>query len=152
MSVSSIEQKVGDFTRRISFTTAFDKRDPNPGKDYGIGAVRIFFYLIGEKGAVNWTIGTNWYPRANQREDPRIMNMSFTGTEPSAWDLGYHAKEPFYEGQWSRDDCDVIGGKCYYDGSTLNAEQHLDTFLEQGLDAIWVMLEQYYHDTFDETD
>ena len=46
------------------------------------------------------------------------------------------------------DCCEVIGGPCYYDGSSLNAERLIQPFLEGGSDAVWRELEEYYHETF----
>lgn len=147
------------FERRVTFSPSFDRRDPNPSKNYGIGAIRIWFYLIGPKGAVQWQIGTTWYvpsaqehlravrgPMLNTREE----SLGGTVYQPQAWDLGYHAREPQYEGQAPiSHECEVIGGTCYYDGSSLNAERLIVPFLEGGDEAVWRELEAYYHSVFD---
>lgn len=49
------------FKREVHFSPAFDKRNDIPSKNYGVGAVRIFFLLKGKKGTVQFQIGTNWY-------------------------------------------------------------------------------------------
>lgn len=143
------------FERRIKFTPAFDKRDADPNKNYGIGAVRIWFYLIGPKGAVQWQIGTEWYVRSAQDH----LNSLRAGAlpsgnpyQPKAWDLGYHSPTPHYDGQTViDDDCEVIGGPCYCDGSTLNAERLVNPFLEEGETGVWRELEAYYHVVFGES-
>ncbi len=147
------------FERRVKFTPSYDRRNADRSKDYGIGAIRIWFYLIGEKGAVQWQIGTNWFvPSAQQHlraVDPgRSLANSLGGNEyqPQAWDLGYHSPEPLYDYQresgCSQTNCDVLGGPCYYDGSSLNAERLIIPFLEGGDEAVWRELEDYYNSVF----
>jgi len=48
-------------TREIKFSPAYDKRDPDPSKNYGIHGVTITFLLKGEKGAVQFVLYTNWH-------------------------------------------------------------------------------------------
>jgi hypothetical protein len=47
--------------RIIEFTPAFDKRDPNPKKNYGVHGVELRFVVKGEAGAVQFLIFTNWH-------------------------------------------------------------------------------------------
>jgi hypothetical protein len=147
------------FTRRIEFAPSFDKRDPSPSKNYGIGAVRIWFYLIGPLGAVQWQIGTNWYvPSAQQHLEslPQgLKNDLESGLggnryQPQAWDLGYHSPKPMYDGHEPQThDCDLIGGTCYYDGSGLNAQRLIQPFLDGGSDAVWRELKDFYRSVFE---
>lgn len=58
-----------NFERIVDIRPAFDKRDPDPAKDYGIGACRIAFVLKGPKGAVQFVIGTDWYLPHTQRQN-----------------------------------------------------------------------------------
>lgn len=151
---------MSDFERRIEMSPSFNRLNDDPAKNYGIGAVRIWFYLIGPKGAVQWQIGTEWYvPSAQEhlrRVDPGRRHRNILGGneyQPQAWDLGFHSPKPMYEGQepmLGGEPCPVIGVPCYYDGSTLNAERLILPFLEGGSEAVWKELESYYHDIFDE--
>lgn len=43
------------------------------------------------------------------------------------------------------DNCHVLGGKCYYDGSGLQADEWLKEFLEGGTDWLWPKLEERYY-------
>lgn len=45
----------------IKVTPAFDKSHPDPEKNYGIGAVRFWFYLKGELAIVQFQLATSWY-------------------------------------------------------------------------------------------
>lgn len=150
---------VEEFTRRVDITPSFDRRHPSPSINYGISAMRIWFLLIGPKGAVQWQIGTNWYCKSAQahlRSLPEHLTdasenaLGGSRYQPQGWDLGYHAREPQYDSHTPMDgDCHVIGGLCFYDGSVLNAELLIDGFLEGGERFLWPALEAYYRHTFD---
>jgi len=139
------------FRTQIGIQPAFDKRAPEPHKNYGIGEMRMCFYLIGPKGAVQWMIGTNWYVDTARKHLATFPPNSYDRPyEPRGWDLGYHALEAQYDGQTPHD-CNLIdGGKCYYDGSGLNAELLVERFLEGGLEYLWPALLAYYTRTFED--
>lgn len=42
----------------------------------------------------------------------------------------------------------VKGGKCYYDGSGLNADRVFEILRREGSDGVWRELEEYYTETF----
>ena len=137
------------FERRITFESAYDK-----GKKYGIGAMRIRFLLIGPAGAIQFLMGTGWNlahvrKQLARKEAEWLMEHGeplFFG--PEAWDIGYHSLTPQYEGQ-SEMACDLLpGGKCYYDGSSLNAEPIMERFIAEGTDYLWGELERSYGELF----
>jgi hypothetical protein len=76
-----------------------------------------------------------------------LLRMDHEGKlEP--WDLGFHCS---FDPGWSTemDDCDVLpGGKCWYDGSSLNADPVFDRLCREGLDGLWAELEDYYDGLF----
>lgn len=131
---------------RIDFIPAFDKRDADPSKNYGIGAMKIRFMVVGPKGAIQWLIGTGWYVRsAREHLKGFPVHEWDLKRKPEGYDLGYHAKEPQYEGQSAMDHCDVLGdGACFYDGSSLQAELPIEGFLSEGADYVWRKLEAEY--------
>lgn len=132
------------FTREVSFRPAFDRRDAEPSKNYGIGSVRITFVLKGELGAVQWMIGTDWdVPSARATRSYYPDQGKVTG-----WDLGYHSPRPLYDGQSPMGECDVLEGQCFYDGSSLNADLLVENFIAQGDAYVWAALEAYYRFTF----
>lgn len=139
----------------IEFTPAFDKRNPNPNKNYGIHGMELRFILKGNKGATQFLIYTNWYlphvlhelsQKAAQEFDSSYIELLFS---PMAVDIGYHSKMQVYENQLLiSKDCPYTNGDCYYDGSGLRAEEFLPKFLEKGTNAVWEMLEEYYVNKF----
>lgn len=141
------------FERRVDFTAAYDHRRPNPCENYGIGGMRAVFYLIGPKGAVQWMIGLPFYVAGVRPEMGRWSDTARELGKPSGWDLGFHAREPQYDGQSAMGQCDVIGdGKCFYDGSSLNADLLIEGFVNGGTAWLWPALEDYYRSVFEGAD
>lgn len=145
----------GDVVKRdIVFYPAYDKRNVDPAKNYGIHGVTLTFFLIGDLGAVQFKIYTNWQlPHVQRETDARPPDSRFPYMfhEARAVDLGYHSPKPLYEGQTLlSDQCHILGGPCYYDGSSLNGEPIFDVLRAEGNDGVWRELEQYYTETFGE--
>lgn len=140
------------FTRLVEVRAAFDKRHPDPKKNYGIHGAELAFYLSGPNGTIQFVIYTHWHLPHVQAEtdskpnDPRVPYMFH---KPSPADIGYHSKVPRYEGQTpiaESGQCKFIpDGPCYYDGSGLNAERVFDIMVEGGTDALWAEMERRYH-------
>lgn len=129
------------YERIVEFTPAWDKRDPDPSKNYGIHGVELRMVLKGAKGAVQFVLYTNWMLPAVMREGGGSYHLP-----PMPADLGYHWIEPRYEDQRAMQ-CEYTGtGKCYYDGSGLNAERIYEVLLREGSEGVWKALEAYYED------
>jgi hypothetical protein len=127
------------FEKVIECDPAYDKRDDDSKKNYGVGALMLRFILKSDKGAVQFVLNTGWY----------LPHVQLTG-EPMPWDLGYHSPVPMYDNQpIVTDECPYLDGKpCYYDGSSLNAEQVFEVMLREGIDSVWAFLEEYHHQRF----
>jgi hypothetical protein len=142
-------------TREVTFAPAFDRRDPDPKKNYGIHGVEIRFVLKGKKGATQFVIYTNWFLPHVQKELYAKGDIShrlrFNQPEPMGADIGYHSLVPQYKGQTKmKDGCQYLDGKpCYYDGSGLRADEFIPAFLAGGSDAVWKMLEEEYQRRFE---
>lgn len=138
------------FERTVTFQPAFDKRHPDPNKNDGVGAMRIRFVLKGPKGAMQFVVSGGMYlPHVADELWNRHGNHNPFKT--SGWDIGYHSPVPQYEGQEPMEGtCDVLGCPCYYDGTSLGAEEFVPAFLEEGEKAVWAMLEERYNDRFGE--
>ena len=136
--------------KEIRLFPGYDKRNPSPFKNYGISGGNMCFYLHGDKGTVQFVIHLDWYPEHIQRErfnDP--ICDKFFDIKPMAADLGYYSPSPRYEGQPERE-CDFLpSGKCFYDGSVLNAERIRDIMLLEGDTGVWRELESYYKTIFE---
>lgn len=88
--------------KRIDFEPAFDRRHPDPSKNYGIHGVTLRMVLIGPKGAVNFVLYTNWHlPHVTDESKGRIdspLNGDYHWhCRPLPADLGYHSPKPMYE-------------------------------------------------------
>lgn len=150
--------------RIVHFKPGFDKRNPgNPSQDYGISGGSFLFVVKGPRGAVHFSLGTNFYPLTAEKHlvrcytDGRMGRFGPDGVEGIAesyrargFDVGYHAHEPQYEGQsHSKDECEWLDGKpCYSDGSALRADEWAKQFLEGGTEWLWPALEREYAERF----
>jgi len=133
---------------------AFDKRHPNPSKNYGIHGMDARFVLKGARGAVQF-VAFLGIQLPHVREELRRKHSAtdkYDSFAPMGADVGYHAPAPCYEGQsLTHDSCPYLDGKpCYYDGSGLRADEFMPEFIAGGSDAVWAMLEQEYQKRFGE--
>lgn len=149
-----------EITKNITISAAFDKRHKDPSKNYGIHGCDLRFILGNEKGYVQFVLYTNWLlpelVEEYKRDSDSIMVIErypFTYIqEPMPADLGYHSPVPRYDGQTALS-CDLVpGGKCYYDGSGLNAIKVFDVLRREGSDGVWKFLENYHKELFTTTD
>lgn len=137
-----IRENVGSFDRVIGFRPAWDKRDPDPKKNYGIHCVDALFLVVRNHTAVEFQLMTGWWPPKNgRRADP-------IGPLPSI--VSYHAPQPWadYLTEPTATDCRWTGGVCYCDGSALDALSVFDVLVMDGLDAMWRQLEQRWVEQF----
>ena len=141
-----------EFEKIVWVSPAFDKRDDDPAKNYGVGACRVTFILKGALGAVQFMIGTNWHLPHVQREKRSWQHdyeTRFDKIYPEGWDVGYHSPKPMYDDHKPMAKCDVIDGDCYYDGSSLWADEWIEDFLKGGTDWLWPKLEEVYRERFE---
>jgi hypothetical protein len=115
----------------------FDMRHQESDKDYGVGGLVVTFILVGDMGAIQYSVGFPCY----------LPHVKLSG-QITGYDVGYHAKKPQYEGQGKRD-CDLFDlGYCYYDGSSLLADKWTNEIFsiigQQPENIIWNKLEEEY--------
>src|SRR5438132_3556349 len=145
-----------EFERRITFSPAFDRRDPDPKKNYGIHGVELRMVLLGELGATQFLLYTNWHlPHLMDAWAKQPCERTQYGNEcvavsvllrPLPADLGYHWSTQRY-GSQEMMECDLLpGGKCFYDGSGLNAERGFQRLVAEGDQAVWQELEKFYQE------
>lgn len=149
LDIKSVPVDSSKLERIVEFHPAYDKRDPDPSKNYGIHGMEILFVLKGPAGAVVWLIYTNWNVPSARSLRPN-HSMGIYGRPFMGADLGYHALVSQYEEQEERDCCYTSSGKCYYVGSGLNAELLVENFIAQGDKYLWAALEAYYRTCFEE--
>lgn len=152
-----VHTDASSFERIVHFAPAFDKRNPDPKKNYGIHGVELRMVLKGPLGATQFALFTNWQlphvteetmARCLGRPDRIGLKVSFLAIPA---DLGYHWLAPQYEGQSARDCEYTASGRCYYDRNVLNAERIYETLLREGSDGVWRELEAYYREIANES-
>jgi hypothetical protein len=169
MLYCTLNLKHDTMERLITFTPAFDERNSDPKKNYGIHGVDMYFVLKGELGAISFTLFTNWHLPHVQKEleakpSPAMM------FKPSPADISIHSHTPLFEGHnpvgvttTYDDDFNPIGTEgepspckwlndkpCYCDGSALAAEKVFNALVAEGEDALWKELENWYESNFGE--
>jgi hypothetical protein len=128
------------FEKIVTFSAAFDRRHTDPNKNYGIHGVELRMVLRGPLGATQFLLYTNWMLPHVTLQLPNALQR------PLPSDRGYHWSTPQYEGQKCRD-CDLLpSGKCYYDGSSLSADDTFRLLLEKGDAGVWGDLEEFYNE------
>jgi len=133
----------GEFTKLIEWSPAWDKRNPDPSKNYGIHGMNLRFVLIGPKGATQFLVYTNWMLPQNRKDEEMVKAYLL---EPLPADIGYHAHVPQYEDQKPfTDHCEYLDDQlCYYDGSSLQSKVVFDRFVEFGEEVVWDELHKRY--------
>ena len=117
--------------------------NPRDGGNHGKACVEILWLVRNGLGAVQFTLLSGWYPNPG--------NAGFEkDCTPMPADLGYHSPKPMYESHTCiSEECPWLDNKpCYYDGSTLNAEEPFNILLRRGETALWKFLEEYHSQTF----
>lgn len=140
-----------DLQRRLDFypagrDTEYKRGDP---RWRGVWSAVLAMYVIGPDGAAQFKVFTGWdLPEVVADANPGIEYPSMALIrQPTPADLGYHRRTPAYEGQGVMgDDCHLIGGPCYYDGSGLAADGMFGLLVREGSEAVWAALEEYYRD------
>lgn len=129
----------------------FDRRHAEDSKNYGIHGLDVWFILKGPKGATQFMFTANAYLPHVQLEH-RAKGWLRDDRPYEGYDVGYHSLYPQFDGQEPQD-CDIFPGhKCYYDGSSLQAERwanHIFSIRGKCLDdTVWDKLEEEYEDRF----
>lgn len=129
------------FTREIKFRPAFDRRDPDPRKNYGIHGMEICFVLQGPEGGITYTIYTHWMlPHVQKELDAKHSELF---RSPVSAGLDGHWKVPQYEGQPPMKNCQLTGGDCYCDGTALT-DDVFQLLVREGEEAVWKLMESRY--------
>jgi len=165
--------------RKLDFEPGWDKRDPDPKKNYGIHGMSMRWLIYGKLGTVQFLLYTNWQIASVRKEHNSMEMVHRFVNDPMPADLGYHSRVYMYEGQTPMQNRKITGSKkmkinplnsespelempifttdpvlpgcqylngdpCFYDGSSLQAITMFDTLVEEGEEALWTRLENYY--------
>lgn len=147
-----VRSKVG-FVRKVEITEAWDRRHPDPSKNYGVHGCDLRMVLCGPKGAVQFLAFTHWQlPHVREEWLSGALNADRARALfcPSGADVGHHSPKPLHDGQRPMDGtCEYIGGRpCYYDGSGLAGDAMMDVLIVRGDEAVWASLRERYDELF----
>lgn len=94
--------------RITQFDPAWDKRNTDPKKDYGIHSVQVRMVLKGKKGAVHFVFSTGMLLPSTMREYIKngrakyefiTPNTEWYLNKPMGYDVGYHTTKKQWENQ-----------------------------------------------------
>lgn len=140
-----------DYEHKVEAAAAFDKRHPQPSKNYGIHGVEFRFSVIGDGAAVSWGLSTGWQlpsvigDAGDNSHDYRHALAQFDrGMHPMPMAICFHVAEPIrsYMKDQEVSDCDLLpGGKCWGDITFTGGDRPFFALIGGGLDAMWKQLE-----------
>lgn len=142
--------------KKMEIEPAWDKRNPDPSKNYGINCAMLKMSITGDKGALEFQMFTGFHLPHNEKEllerckiKSSLIKLYFT---PNARHLVFHYREPG-AGHMSEsiDSCSFLGGApCYGDYSDEYAEILTKTLIEEGSEKVWKIMETIYEVGFEE--
>lgn len=140
------------FEKITNVRLPYDRRHTEANKNYGIHGLDIWFILKGPKGAVQYGVTFPQYlPNVDAEYAVRFPDWK-DGKKISGFDVGYHSPVPMFEGQSPMGECHILGGQCYYDGSSLAAdsftEEVFSTVGKPPEEVLWAKLEEEYRERF----
>lgn len=124
--------------RRISILPAFEARDPDPSKDFGIHGCELHFAVRLGDSAASTIFNTGWFlPELRER----MRNLD-RGGMPTCWGIVMHRTTPSSGDDSIYDDCHILGGKCYTQyGSMLYGDTIAERLVREGASGVWDELE-----------
>lgn len=135
----------------IKFECLWGHRDcaPGSGGSHGKGGLKIHFVTKGDLGAIEFILGTGWYP---QFAIPSNIETRYCewGGEAYPYTIGYHSKTPMYDDhEVSAMKCEYLDGKpCYSGESNLRSYDAMYALVNGGEEALWGFLDAYYEHMF----
>lgn len=135
-----------EFAHTVEALPAYDKRDPDPAKSYGIGSVEMRFTAIGDNVAACFTLYTHWFLPHVQKEylykypgDPEQFLPL-----PAYIDIHSRTQSPGHvEVQPTQDMCPYLHTSyCYMYRYALLSDDAYNELVVGGLDALWRFLEK----------
>lgn len=133
--------------RSIKVYPAFDKRNPDSKKNYGVGSATVQFAVVGKEGVVSYSVFSGWYLPHIEKEWK--TNGTFSrGVRHMSAGCNYHSRVPQYEGHTPIKNCTLLDGDaCYCDGTSITNDLWL-VLLEGGDEELFDELEIRYNQHF----
>jgi len=127
------------YRRRLLTRAAFDQRDPDPNRDYGISGAYFVFCLIGKDRAITWELCSDCFLPETKK---RLRDEGHPWMGPTAGPVDFHYREPQYEGMRSSDDCTLLDGTCYGNTGFLLGDDVYRAFAYGGIDGVFGKLRE----------
>ncbi len=146
----SAERSQGNLIRSVTFQAAWDRRDPNPHKNYGVHGVQIDFVLRGSAGAVYFPVRTSWMlPEVNEwhrqlaAENPFLLRAV---EKPICAPFSIHSPTQREGWQHSGEEiCEFLGAPCWAESSSYLAPDAVwEKMLREGSEGFWKAIEEIY--------
>lgn len=142
-----------EFQKITQVRLPFDRRHSDASKNYGIHGLDVWFILRGPKGAVQYAVTFPVYLPNVEKEYVNKFPDWNSRKEILGFDVGYHSETPMYKNQSSMKCEHTKTGICYYDGSSLRADDWTQIIFrttgEAPENVLWKMLENEYKERFE---
>ncbi len=140
----------------INFECVSDSKRcyPGSGGSHGKHGLEIEFIVKGEQGAVTFLLYTGWFPQQIPEKTKGNSIVAWGKSTVLPVNLGYHSKTHQYDRQEpTSQSCELCDKQvCFYDGSTLNAQDAMYALVNGGDVKLWEFLESYYNYVFNGTE
>lgn len=121
------------FIREMHIAPAYDKRHPDPKKNYGIHSAHIYFSVKNEENeGLTFSVATGW------------MLPGISDSERMAFGVDIHRKIPPYSDSYCQKNCQITGGDCYSDGSGILGDDFLKTLIAEGSEGLFKRMEEQF--------
>ena len=146
---NTVVQVVNGYERHLQLVPPWDKRIGDKNKNYGIHGMELIMTVAKNNRAVQFVayLGIHLPYVAKELFEKSLCN-NFNPFEGMGTSVDYHSPVELYEGMSKVSECFFTGGDCYYGGSSLKAREWYTIFLEEGIDRIWILLEEFYSEIF----
>lgn len=144
-SIAQIHKLV-DGEKFIFLTPAFEARDPDPHKDYGIGGVHMTFAERRGDMVIDCSFFTDWHLPNVQK---RLANKSdnYYSLKPMCNGIYWHRPARTSEYQSHSRDCALRGGNCFgYVGSALYGDKITERLLSEGGSGVWDEIDKAFEE------
>lgn len=136
---------IKDGEQLVTCTPAFEARDPDPSKDYGIGGVQISFAERRGDLVIECSFFTDWYLPETQEKLSRQPRGTYYKPIPLCNGIYWHYPKKTNEYQYEQKECILSGGSCYGEaGSALYAEKITERLLREGAAGVWAEIDQAF--------
>lgn len=139
--------------KTITLTPAYDRRNPDPAKNYGQHGVDLWFVLRGPKGAITFRLFTDWLLPHVAKELKAKGHRPLSDWEPEVAGVTFHSLGPRPNNEAvPQGPCEWLGGQpCHSHMSSVIHEKEIAArLLKEGSDGVWAALEDYYREVFGE--